>query len=243
MSVVTALKAEHRHVLLVIVRVLGEQAVPLLLRERVFLAVGRLVARLSAVVAPDPGHRLLIDPHCLGRLVDGCLVLPVLVVWEVGEDLQGGFGVGDDPLNVDERAIGPLGAEAQRVVYADLLGLVRDDELACDVALVEGHLALLAEAALVVWALLLAHQLPGHPAGRLGSAAARLHMQVCALVPLLALLVFHEVATRWDLVLVVYVEELALVSLLALILHPMDANGLLDLALVLLRHLAVVNGL
>ncbi len=110
-------------------------------------------------------------------------------------------------------------------------------------ALVEGHFALLAEAALVVRALLLTHQLPVHPAGRLGPAAARLHMQVRALVPLLALLVFHEVATRWDLVLVVYVEELALVSLLALVLHPMDANGLLDLALVLLRHLAVVNGL
>ncbi len=124
MSVVTALKAEHRHVLLVIVRVLSEQAVPLLLREGVFLAVGRLVARLAAVVAPNSSHRLLIDSHCLGRLVDGCLVLPVLIVGEVGEDLQGGFGVGDDALNMDERAIGPLGAEAQCLVYADLLGLV-----------------------------------------------------------------------------------------------------------------------
>lgn len=52
-SVLVALEAEHHHVLLVIVLILGKNFVSLLARKPVLLAVGALMARLPAIVTPN----------------------------------------------------------------------------------------------------------------------------------------------------------------------------------------------
>jgi len=86
MTIVFALKAQHSPVLLIVHVVFSQYLAPFLLTQRVVLAVGRLVPKLTAVVTSDSLH--LFRKHAHGwRLLQRVSIRPVLFVGEVREDL------------------------------------------------------------------------------------------------------------------------------------------------------------
>ena len=135
-------------------------------------------------------------------------------------------------------AIRSVRTKPECIVNADFSGIMRH-KLADSVIRINETLS--AEASFEVWTLFVTQCvsvsiLLVHACGILG-------VEVCTLISFLALLVLHEVSAWGDPLLIIYVEELALVSLLALVRHPMNAHCLLDLALVLFRHLRIVDSL
>ena len=232
-------EAGHVHIVELAHGVRITDLVQALLTDLGLLAVGRLVALLSAPVTDnlDAGRAPL---QILGWLVevgDFALINPVLLVAEVRHDCQLQVMRRDHILNMDEAAVGTQVAEAKHVVGTHS-GPIYDIAVALVKRVVEiAHFTTeFAEPALKKRTHLL-FLVPRSSSNITWSddqrvELLRLWMLVQAVLAFLALPVLLIKAANGHASLIKMMHELALVAFLAAVAHPMHTDRLLTLLLI-----------